>query len=108
MRQIVIMALAAALLMACGGAKATDSERVLHLGSGDVTESAFRQRTQSALLDTGGDTLCRGLQGLSDEEAAAALKPSTTPDGATPGEPSDVLRAAAIVKEECARILKGE
>lgn len=101
MRQIIIMALAAALLVACGGAKTTDSERVLHLGNlGTMTEEAYRMQTRTALTEASGIAACRGIQGLSDAEVVAIADHS--------GDADDDLRAAAIFKEECTRVLKGE
>jgi hypothetical protein len=122
---VLIIVLGAALLVGCGGgndsstsptalaATSTPTDRILHLGIGnlaqDITESAFRANEQSILLRPGGVAFCQGIRNLSDAEvfSAIAANPSN-PYAATEIPPTDDdLRAAAIAKEECARILNG-
>jgi hypothetical protein len=144
MRELLVVALGAALLVGCGGsgrtatptsvsdtpfsvsdtptsvsdtptateATATPPDLVLHLGSSDITESAFRQQTRASLMGSGNDAFCLDLPGLSDEEAAAAIiedqgSPTVTPMAPGASLPADWIRAVAIVREECARLLNG-
>jgi len=115
MRRILLIALAAVLLVGCGGkvsniAPTADPGRLLTLAGGTrYTEAHFRMQVRVALADGDGEALCRGLQGLSDADAivlvgamqadqAGAVLADATPT-------ADQLRAGAIFKEECARIL---
>lgn len=93
-------------------ATATPPDPLLHLGSSDIRESAFRQQTRASLMESGNDAFCLDLPGLSDEEAAAAIiedqgSPTVTPMAPGGGMSADWIRAVAIVREECARLLKG-
>jgi hypothetical protein len=137
MRRLLLIALGAALLVGCGGGSgrtattsvsntptsvsdtptatevtATPPDPVLHLGSSDITESAFRQQTRASLMESGNDAFCLDLPSLSDEEAAAAIiedqgGPTVTPMAPGASMPADWIRAVAIVREECARLLNG-
>jgi len=92
MHRILLIALAAVLLTGCGGAK--DSSPLLHLDSGNVTEQALREEIRS---DPAWVAKCAQLEPYWD------LGGRFDPDSPAT---ADNLRATAILKEECARILK--
>ena len=115
MRRMMIIALAAVLLVGCGGgvsetAPTADPGRLLTLAGGTrETESHFRMDVRVALAEGDGEALCRSLQGLSDADAiilVGAMQADQAGEVLKDATPTaDQLRAGAIFKEECARIL---
>jgi hypothetical protein len=94
--------LAAVALTACSSGGST---KPLVLGSGTYSEQEFRDRTRTELGAPSGVPFCQSLTGLNDADAAdAIIRAQTLPPTQTADRTSQ-LRAAAIVKEECARIL---
>lgn len=103
----------AILLIACGGGSSSDGD-VLQFTGRDETEANFRGRVRDLLLNPAGQSICRGLQGLSPAEAAEVLRSDEGGDaaqfaGATPkpgqqANPEDLVRAAEIVLNECDRV----
>ena len=95
------------LLVACSGG-GSDAERVLVLGSGDITESEWRTDMQAFILsEVGAVTFCERLDGLSNREVADAMVQLSRDAGnerIQEPDPGDEERAAAIMKDECARI----
>ena len=91
MRRMMIMALTAALLVGCGGSK--DRSPMLHLDNGDVTEQALRKSIRS---DPAWVEKCAQL------EAYWGLGGRIDPDSPAT---ADNLRATAILREECDRLL---
>ena len=107
MRTVIVTALVAVTLAACGGSSAKeDAPRVLHLGSGDITEHDFTVKVRAAFSAEDSKTLCDSLRGLSDKEAAEAIVASQPADLATvqAADGDDRARAAALLKAECDRI----
>lgn len=115
------------LLAACSGGGSTaltdtGGSTVLHLRNMDVTADGYRAALQSALVTNPIlGSLCKGIKGLSTEDARKALLPDSTPNpqetppdeymrngaifraGQQPDTDSS-LRAVVIFQEECARI----
>ncbi len=97
-------------LAACGGG-AGDPSRVLQLPTGDITETDFRLQARASLMEVpiGTPRVCSGIADLNDEDAAKLIIVLQSPR-LGPGTPyfeaisDDQRQAAAIIKEECARI----
>jgi len=115
---ILSLALAAVFLVACGSGatptgesptkapEPTAGERILHLASGDYTESEYRARMRANLTMDGAGELCQSLTGLSDLEiydVIAELGRGGRENVQDP-EPESQEFAGAILKEECDRI----
>lgn len=113
MTRILAVTTALVLILACGGGSSSD-DNILQFTGRDETESNFRGRVRDILLTPAGQSICRGLQGLSPEEAAEVLRSDEGGDasefaGATPkpgqqADPKDLRRAAEIVLTECERV----
>jgi hypothetical protein len=114
MKRVLLLALAigALGLLACGGSTANPTpspspERILHLSSGNISETDFRTQTRGALLESNSQAFCAGLAGLSDQQAVdAVVKAQGAP--VTPvqeADAADLADAASIVKDECSRII---
>ena len=80
MKRVLLFALAigALGLLACGGGTANPTpspspERLLHLSSGNISETDFRAQTRGALLESNSRVFCAGLEGLSDREVVDAV-----------------------------------
>lgn len=104
----------AVILLACGGGGSSSGDNLLQFTGRNETEANFRGRVRDILLTAPGQSLCRGLQGLSAKEAVEVLQSDNVDDpsqfaGATPkpgqqADPKDLQRAAEIVLEECDRV----
>lgn len=100
----LLLAGAVALLVACGGG----TDDTLTLGSGDISESDFRDAVRAAFARNAPDPdeLCPNLQGLSPSEAAdLILEIQPNDDIVQEANRDDQERAAEILQEECGRIL---
>lgn len=103
---LLVAALAvAALAVACSGSN-EPSERILHLGGGDFTESEARTETRAFLMRPGAESFCQSLEGLSNEEIAEVMADIKEEAGTDIQEAvwEDRVIAAGILKEECERI----
>ena len=103
------LGIGALLLLAACSSGGGDVERVLVLGAGDFTEQEFRLQLRTGFLSAmpSARSLCAGLEGLSDREAAEVLAQAQDERGTPTVQPpvaADRERAAAIIKEECNRI----
>jgi hypothetical protein len=105
------------LLAACTSGDGSDPDRILQLPTGDITEIDFRLQARAGLMDMAGlvgnvlldrPHICDSIADLNAEDAAKLLIMVERPGGsATPFSEAisdDQQRAAAIIKEECARI----
>ena len=101
MRIYTALLLASVALAACGG-DSDDAERVLRLGSGNVTEAEFRSDTRAALLTDA--SFCPSLRGLDDAEIADAVVRAQDMTPTHEPEQKSRERAAAILREECERV----
>jgi len=112
MKWLVLVGVLVLALAACGGDGNEDgdgqSDRILRLSSGDISESDYRLQVRVALTQASGEAFCRSLEGLSDEEtldlAVAVQKQAGYPTPIRESDPADRIRAVSIVKEECDRI----
>ena len=104
------------LAVACSGSDSNDS-RVLHFGGRDETEANYRARIKQAFGSTplAIGAICTPLKGLSPKETLplVPIDPQENPTfpGATPrpgqvAREADLLRAAGILIEECAKVTK--
>jgi len=108
MRRLLIVVLGAALLIGCG---------VAHdLGIGDNSDSPeeadFRTVVKTQLLTQPGMNLfCQSIRGSSDREVIALMVGIVGQDKAGElglGFSDAQLHGASIIKEECARVFKGD
>jgi hypothetical protein len=105
MRNLLVVSLIAALFAACaeGG---DEEERVLHLRTGDYTESRVRAEIRAANLN---EDTCNALDGRTASEVLDMINRGFD-SGENPrpaiqeADPEDDLRQAEIFIEECARL----
>ena len=95
-----------ALTFACGGGSSGNDDRVLHLRTGDYTESQYRANLRALGLSIAG---CAAYKGL-DAQAVADLIGAYFDNGpdktrvTQQSNPADDLRQGEIQLEECKRI----